>query len=53
MNSDKNPFIKSTKEGKLYISSKDFFKQYKVRKIIKDLKNSTIAKQIRNNNKNT
>lgn len=42
-------YIKSTKEGKLYITTEDFFKQKKIRKTIYDLLNSNMIKNIKNN----
>lgn len=51
MKQEEKDFIKGTKEGRLYINNKDFFKQKKVKKLIKDLENSTIAKAINSNKK--
>ena len=43
--------VKSTKEGKLYIETKDFFSQPKIQQTIKDLLNSDLVKQIDNRKK--
>ena len=51
MKQEEKDFIKGTKEGRLYIRNKDFFKQKKVKQLIKDLENSTIAKEINSNKK--
>ena len=39
-------FIRATKEGRMYIKSKDFFKQERVIKLIEKLENHIIVKQI-------
>lgn len=39
-------FIHATKEGRMYIKSKDFFKQERVIKLIKKLEKCTVVKQI-------
>lgn len=44
-------YVKSTHEGKLYITTEDFFKQPKIVETINKLKDSTIVKEI-NKNKN-
>ncbi len=51
MKQEKNDFVKGTKEGRLYIRNKDFFKQEKVKRLVKDLEKSTIAKEINSNKK--
>ena len=50
MKNDKD-YVKATSEGKLYITTEDFFKQPKVLETINKLKNSNIVKEI-NNKKN-
>jgi hypothetical protein len=44
--SNSDEIIQSTKEGRLYIRTKDFFRQKKVQKIIFDLLESDIVKSI-------
>lgn len=45
MKKDKN-YVKATPEGRLYIETKDFFKQPKIQKQIKKLMNSKIVKDL-------
>lgn len=45
---NKENYIKATKEGKLYIETKDFFKQKRIKEQIVILSNSNIAKEINN-----
>ena len=45
---DNEKYIKSTKHGRLYIETKDFFKIKKVKEIIAKLLNSNIIKNIEN-----
>jgi len=42
----KDNIIKSTKEGKLYMTTFDFFNQEKIRRTITELLNSDIIKKI-------
>jgi hypothetical protein len=42
----KENIVKSTKEGRLYIKTSDFFKQVKVQKTVDDLLKSDIVKDI-------
>lgn len=44
--SNSDEIIQSTKEGRLYIRTQDFFRQKKVREIILDLLESDIVKDI-------
>ncbi|WP_158027206.1 hypothetical protein [Labilibacter marinus] len=41
--------VQATKEGRMYIKSEDFFKQKKVRVLLKKLENSSILKTIEDN----
>lgn len=41
-----NEFIKSTKNGKLYISTKDFFKQEEIIRLVFKLNNSKLVNKI-------
>jgi hypothetical protein len=43
---NKDNIIHSTREGKLYINTADFFKQEKIKQTIFDLLDSDIIKQI-------
>lgn len=43
-------YVKATHEGKLYITTEDFFKQPKVVETINKLKNSNIVKEINKKN---
>jgi len=45
-NNKKENIVKSTKEGRLYIKTSDFFKQVKVQKTIDELLKSDIVKDI-------
>ena len=42
----KENIVKSTKEGRLYIKTADFFKQEKIQKTVNDLLNSDIVRDI-------
>ena len=42
----KEDIVKSTKEGRLYIKTSDFFKQVKIQNTVNDLLNSDIVKDI-------
>ena len=42
----KENIVKSTKEGKLYIKTSDFFKQIKIQQTVNALLNSDIVKDI-------
>ncbi|WP_294671615.1 hypothetical protein [uncultured Fluviicola sp.] len=44
--SNNDEIIQSTREGRLYIRTQDFFRQQKVREIILDLLESDIVKDI-------
>lgn len=44
--SNSDEIIQSTREGRLYIRTQDFFRQQKVREIILDLLESDIVKDI-------
>jgi hypothetical protein len=46
MNSKKQNIVKSTKEGRLYIKTSDFFKQEKIQQTVNDLLKSSIVKDI-------
>lgn len=50
--SNSDEIIQSTKEGRLYIRTQDFFRQKKVREIILDLLESDIIKDIEEYQKN-
>ena len=50
--SNSDEVIQSTKEGRLYIRTQDFFRQKKVQKIIFDLLESDIIKGIEEYQKN-
>lgn len=41
-----NKYVKATSEGKLYIETKDFFKQPKIIATIMKLKDSKLVKEI-------
>lgn len=47
----KDSVIQTTKEGRLYIENKDFFKQEKVQHLVKKLMDSTVFKDIENRKK--
>lgn len=49
MSKAKEDYIKTTKEGRIYIKNSDFFKQTKVKTLIVKLKNSSIIKEIEDN----
>lgn len=46
MNDRKENIVKSTKEGRLYIKTSDFFKQRKIQQTVNALLNSDIVKDI-------
>lgn len=46
MESNKDNIIQSTREGRLYIKTSDFFRQEKIQQIIHDLLDSDIIRQI-------
>lgn len=46
MTNKKENIVKSTKEGRLYIKTSDFFKQEKVQQTVDDLLKSDIVKDI-------
>jgi hypothetical protein len=46
MKDKKQNIIKSTKEGRLYIKTSDFFKQVKIQQTVNDLLKSDIVKGI-------
>jgi hypothetical protein len=50
--SNSDEVIQSTKEGRLYIRTQDFFRQKKVQKIIFDLLESDLVKGIEEYQKN-
>lgn len=52
MSKKKEDYIKTTKEGRIYIKNSDFFKQAKVKVLITKLKNSSIIKEIEENREN-
>lgn len=41
-----NKYQKATKDGRLYITTNDFFKQKEIQKKLRELKNSSIYKSI-------
>ena len=47
--SDHNDLVKSTKGGRMYIDTEDFFKQEKVQDIVERLVDSSIYKEIKSN----
>lgn len=46
-------YAKSTREGRLYIPTKDFFKQDKVKQMVTKLINSSVYKDIEKKKNNT
>lgn len=48
---DTSKFVRSTKEGRLYIKTEDFFKSEEVRDLVVKLKKSSIYEEIERNKK--
>lgn len=48
MEQERRKYIRSTREGRVYIKNKDFFHQPKIVSMVKKLKQSSIVKEIDN-----
>lgn len=46
-------YVKSTREGRLYIPTEDFFKQDKIKKMVHKLMNSSVYKDIEKQKNNS